>query len=53
MIDELTAYGIRDKFKVIIGGGPVRQDWADKIGADGYGKDALDAVKVCKKLVGI
>ncbi|HHV65386.1 MAG TPA: hypothetical protein GXX46_09995 [Peptococcaceae bacterium] len=50
VIDELKARGIRDKFKVVIGGGPVRQEWADKIGADGYGKDAIEAVKVFKKL---
>lgn len=53
VIDELKARGVRDKFKVVIGGGPVRQEWADKIGADGYGKDAIEAVKVFKKLAGM
>lgn len=53
VIDELTARGLRDKFKVVIGGGPVRQEWADKIGADAYGKDAVEAVKVFKKLAGM
>lgn len=53
VIDELIARGVRDKFKVVIGGGPVRQEWADKIGADGYGKDAIEAVQVFKKLAGM
>ncbi|CEP67243.1 Cobalamin (vitamin B12)-binding domain [Moorella glycerini] len=53
VIDELKAYGIRDRFKVVVGGGPVRKDWADKIGADGYGKDAIEAVKVFKQLAGM
>lgn len=53
VIDELKARGVRDKFKVVIGGGPVRQEWADKIGADGYGKDAIEAVKVFKQLAGM
>jgi methylmalonyl-CoA mutase cobalamin-binding domain/chain len=53
VIDELDAYGIRDRFKVVVGGGPVTKDWAHKIGADGYGKDAVEAVKVFKQLAGM
>lgn len=53
VIDELTARGVRDKFKVVIGGGPVRQEWADKIGADGYGQDAIHSVTVFKQLAGM
>jgi len=53
VIDELKARGIRDQFKVVVGGGPVRQEWADQIGADGYGKDAIEAVKVFKRLAGM
>ena len=53
VIDELTARGVREKFKVVIGGGPVRQEWADKIGADGYGQDAIHSVKVFKQLAGM
>ncbi|HQF90118.1 MAG TPA: cobalamin-dependent protein, partial [Methanofastidiosum sp.] len=40
------------KAKVVIGGAPINNDFANKIGADGYGKDAVEAVKVSKKLVG-
>jgi len=39
--------------KVIVGGAPVSQDWADQIGADGYGENGSAAVGVAKKLMGI
>ena len=52
VIEELEATGLRDNFKVIVGGGPVTADWAKEIGADGYGTDALEALQVAKKLAG-
>jgi 5-methyltetrahydrofolate--homocysteine methyltransferase len=39
-------------FKVMLGGGPVTADWASDMGADGYGKDAAEAVTAAKELVG-
>jgi methylmalonyl-CoA mutase cobalamin-binding domain/chain len=51
VIDDLASMGLRSKFKVILGGGPVTRDYADKVGADGYGKDAFDAVDEAKKLL--
>ena len=51
VIDTLKEMGIRQKYFVIIGGGPVNQEWADKIGADGYGKSAIDAVALVKGLM--
>jgi methanogenic corrinoid protein MtbC1 len=42
--------GIRDRFKVMVGGGPVMRDYSEKIGADGYGKDALEALEEAKKI---
>jgi methylmalonyl-CoA mutase cobalamin-binding domain/chain len=51
VIDDLVSMGLRGKFKVILGGGPVTRDFAVKIGADGYGKDAFDAVDEAKKLL--
>jgi methanogenic corrinoid protein MtbC1 len=51
VIDALKDADIRDRVKVMVGGAPVSQEWADKIGADGYGKDAIDAVKIAKKLL--
>jgi len=49
----LNDAGIRNKFKVIIGGGPTSQDFAEKIGADGYGNTAHDGVQLCDKLMGV
>lgn len=51
VIDTLKEMGIRQKYFVIIGGGPVNQEWADRIGADGYGKSAIDAVALAKGLM--
>jgi len=50
-IDALTEAGYRDKVKVIIGGAPVNQKYADEIGADGYAADAGSASKLAKSLV--
>lgn len=52
IIEALEEAGLRDQVKVMVGGAPVTQRWADKIGADGYAKDAIGAVAVAKKLVG-
>jgi corrinoid protein of di/trimethylamine methyltransferase len=52
LIEDLKELGIRDKFKVLVGGGPVTEDWANEIGADGYAANASEAVKVAKRLVG-
>ena len=43
---------MRDKVKVIIGGAPTSKEWAEEIGADGHGGDAMEAVEVTKKLIG-
>jgi corrinoid protein of di/trimethylamine methyltransferase len=51
LIEALETAGIRDQYKVMVGGGPVTKEWAKAIGADGYGKDAAEAVLVAKELV--
>lgn len=51
VVDLMQALGIREKYIVLIGGGPVTQKWADEIGADGYAKDAEDAVSVALALI--
>ena len=51
-IEALRSAGIRDKVKVIIGGAPVTEDYAKKIGADGYSPDASAAVRLAKSLMG-
>ncbi len=51
LIDVLEEMKIRDKYFVLVGGGPVTQKWADEIGADGYGDTAVDAVNISKELL--
>lgn len=51
-IEVLKEEGIRNNVKVIIGGAPVTQQFADEIGADGYAPDAASATDLAKKLLG-
>jgi 5-methyltetrahydrofolate--homocysteine methyltransferase len=51
-IEALKAQGLRDKVMVMVGGVSVTREHADKIGADAFGKDAVDAVAEAKKLIG-
>ncbi|UCH50997.1 MAG: corrinoid protein [Chloroflexota bacterium] len=50
VIQALNDAGLRDKVKVIIGGAPVSEDFAKSIGADGYGADGFNAVRVVESL---
>jgi corrinoid protein of di/trimethylamine methyltransferase len=52
VIETLDREGLRPRVKVIVGGAPVTQRWAEEIGADGYGKDAVSAVALVKSLLG-
>jgi len=51
VIKALKAAGLRDKVKVMVGGAPVTQSFADQIGADAYAKDAVEATRKAKGLV--
>ena len=51
-INMMVEAGIKDELKVMIGGAPVTQDYADAIGADGFAMDASQAASLAKKLVG-
>lgn len=51
IIEMLKAEGLRDDVKVIIGGAPVNQAWADKITADGYSDNAIAAVKLAQEVL--
>jgi trimethylamine corrinoid protein len=51
IIDLLEERGIRDKFKVIIGGAPVTKEWTEKCKADGFSGSAVGAVKLVKNLL--
>lgn len=50
-IEALKEVGLRDKVKVIIGGAPVTQQYADQIGADGYSENATLAVALARRLM--
>ncbi|AOT70993.1 cobalamin B12-binding domain-containing protein [Geosporobacter ferrireducens] len=50
-VAAVAAAGLRDQVKIMIGGGPVDQGVVEYTGADAYGKDAQDAVKLCKELM--
>jgi corrinoid protein of di/trimethylamine methyltransferase len=52
VIEALEEAGIRDQVKVIVGGAPVSQEWADTIGADGYADDAVGAIGLARQLIG-
>ncbi len=50
-IEALKSAGLKDKVKVMIGGAPITQAYADEIGADGYSPDAASAVDKAKELI--
>jgi 5-methyltetrahydrofolate--homocysteine methyltransferase len=51
-LDALRAADLYDRVKVMVGGAPVNQAWADEIGAHGYAPDAVSAVDCARRLVG-
>jgi corrinoid protein of di/trimethylamine methyltransferase len=52
VIEILEEMDLRDKYFVIVGGGPVTQEWADEICADGFGESAIHAPALIKELMG-
>jgi 5-methyltetrahydrofolate--homocysteine methyltransferase len=52
-IEALKEAGVREKVKVMIGGAPLNQAFADQIGADGFAKDASAAVRKAKELMAV
>jgi len=52
-IEALEEAGLRDQVKIIVGGAPLTQRYADEIGADGYGRDAAAAANLAKQLLGV
>ncbi|MFZ0961446.1 MAG: corrinoid protein [Terriglobia bacterium] len=53
VVEALSAAGLREKVKIMVGGAPVTDAWARSIGADGYGKDAPAAVELARQLVAV
>jgi 5-methyltetrahydrofolate--homocysteine methyltransferase len=53
VIAELKTQGLRDKLKVLVGGAPLDRAFAEKIGADGYGANAAEAVELARRFAGV
>ncbi|MHA1223066.1 MAG: corrinoid protein [Candidatus Heimdallarchaeaceae archaeon] len=53
LIEKLIERGIRQKFKILVGGAPVSKKWVKEIGADGSAENAVSAVKLAKKVLGV
>lgn len=51
VVSLLTERGLRERVSVMVGGAPLSQEYADKIGADGFSKDAAGAVRLCSRLI--
>ena len=51
VVEIIKEKNLSDRIKVLVGGAPVNQKWADDIGADGYGENAMVAVKVVQKII--
>ncbi|MHB0979475.1 MAG: cobalamin B12-binding domain-containing protein [Thermoleophilia bacterium] len=51
VITLLRDKGVRERFKVVVGGAPTSQEWADKIGADGWAEESGGAIDVIKELI--
>jgi 5-methyltetrahydrofolate--homocysteine methyltransferase len=51
VIEELRTAGLRENVKIMVGGAPIDAGFAEKIGADGYGKDAAEAVQLARRLM--
>jgi len=52
VINMISEAGKRDRVKIMVGGAPVSRQWSEKIGADGYSDNAIDAVKMAGTLIG-
>ncbi|MCL4296988.1 MAG: corrinoid protein [Anaerolineae bacterium] len=52
-IEAIKEAGLRDKVKILVGGAPVTQEYADVVGADGYAPDASSTVRLTKELIGL
>jgi 5-methyltetrahydrofolate--homocysteine methyltransferase len=53
VIGELKTQGLREKVKVLVGGAPLDRAFAEKIGADGYGANAAEAVELARRFAGV
>jgi trimethylamine corrinoid protein len=52
IVEYLEMEGLRKKYKIVFGGGPLTETWAKEMGADGYAPDALKAVELINRMIG-
>jgi 5-methyltetrahydrofolate--homocysteine methyltransferase len=52
IVEYLEMEGLRKKYKIVFGGGPLTEAWAKEMGADGYAPDALKTVELVKRIMG-
>lgn len=52
VVEAFKEAGLSDRVKVMVGGAPITENWAEEIGADGYAEDAIGAIALAKELVG-
>lgn len=50
-VELLEGLGLRDSFAIVVGGAPITQGWVEKNNIDGFGEDAVEAVKVCRQVL--
>jgi len=51
LVEMLEAFGLADQYEVVAGGAAVTKDWAESVGLNGFGEDAVEAVNVCRNLL--
>jgi methylmalonyl-CoA mutase cobalamin-binding domain/chain len=51
LVQLLEGFSLRDQFLVVAGGAAVTRDWAESVGIDGFGEDAVEAVDICRSLI--
>ena len=51
LVEMLEAFGLADQYEVVAGGAAVTKDWAESVGLNGFGEDAVEAVNVCRSLL--
>jgi Predicted cobalamin binding protein len=52
-IEAIKQAGLRDRVKIVVGGAPTTEEWAKEIGADGWAPDAISAIDLVKRLLGV
>ncbi|MBM31762.1 MAG: cobalamin-binding protein [Chloroflexi bacterium] len=52
-IEAFEEAGLRDEVKILVGGAPVTKNFADEMGADGYGSNAVECVQIAKDILGV